>query len=407
MVLASCSGSIQKDGEVGSNSGVEEKSATNCPPPTPEGDSPGCEPPFDSLGPSFVPGSASGAVGFSRYVFANLNGTIATVLVEGPSRDQVRCQEPELPCSYLDLKSLHESGDVPPAELQMTREELADLVSQLDTVSAATMRFADINDACAAGYGHPTVQVPNMGVHLMRDPGSRTQEVRLDDPPMLLYGREDGYDLSAEQLGDCVDGKWAGVPKLRVVGASYLHPADNEEGRRHPEVFAGPLDNWHRHFKTCGTRNPFGGFVSRAECEARGDPWLEASSWMIHVYAVPDFDSQTGVFAMWNSSIWPVTSPGAVTAENPPDGQQDGQVSLIQGFAFSPVVLSVGERVIFRNMDDIDHTVTSGKPDATADSFAEGVIAPGGSFTIDLDRPGEFHYYCRYHQFMVGRMVVR
>jgi hypothetical protein len=100
----------------------------------------------------------------------------------------------------------------------------------------------------------------------------------------------------------------------------------------HPAGFAGPLDNWHAHFNVCvgsdGVPIPeYHG--SRDGCEAAGGTYTDPSPWMVHVYAVPEFDSQSGVFAMHNESIWPVVDrtlrpSGTTTTASLESGQLRG-----------------------------------------------------------------------------------
>ena len=45
---------------------------------------------------------AGGAPGYTRYVFRETSAGVVPTLVEGPIGDQVRCQDPDLPCSYVE-----------------------------------------------------------------------------------------------------------------------------------------------------------------------------------------------------------------------------------------------------------------------------------------------------------------
>src|ERR1041384_5709867 len=77
---------------------------------------------------------------YSHNAAALIDGRMVTTMKEGPDGPQVRCQTESLPCSYLKLKALSQSGaDVPP-ELHMTRAALSTLVSQLATPSALPPR---------------------------------------------------------------------------------------------------------------------------------------------------------------------------------------------------------------------------------------------------------------------------
>jgi plastocyanin len=75
----------------------------------------------------------------------------------------------------------------------------------------------------------------------------------------------------------------------------------------------------------------------------------------------------------------------------------------LENYAFEPAELHVspGEEVVFKNEDDVNHTVTA--DDA---SFDSGALAPGESYTYTFDSPGECGFHCEYHPNMVGRIVV-
>ena len=72
---------------------------------------------------------------------------------------------------------------------------------------------------------------------------------------------------------------------------------------------------------------------------------------------------------------------------------------------FSPskivVVIGVNNTVTFTNKDSVTHTVT-----ATDNSFNSGDIKPGQSWTYTFSTPGTFAYYCIYHNWMKGTVVV-
>ena len=164
----------------------------------------------------------------------------------GPAGEQVR-----VPISYAQLKALAASGAEPPDELQMTREELTLLVSQLDGVRSATEKYADISVALAEGYRQTTGEVPKMGAHFNHYGRIADGVFNPAEPEILMYSRDE-------------DGQW------ELVATSYVLPRQTF-GDDHPEGFAGPLDNWHVHYALClgasGTRT-----VQAAECRANAEP---------------------------------------------------------------------------------------------------------------------------------------
>ncbi len=93
-----------------------------------------------------------------------------------------------------------------------------------------------------------------------------------------------------------------------------------------------------------------------------------------------------------------------VGARSPATGRTPAASVSISGYAFKPPTITVraGTRVTFTNHDRTAHTATS-----TAPAFDTGSVAPGASRTLVLDRPGSYTYYCQFHAFMRGAVVVK
>lgn len=75
----------------------------------------------------------------------------------------------------------------------------------------------------------------------------------------------------------------------------------------------------------------------------------------------------------------------------------------IANFAFGPASLTVhvGDAVTFTNNDGATHSVTFKDGSAGADS-----LSPGQSFTRTFDHAGTFDYFCSFHPYMTGTIVV-
>jgi YVTN family beta-propeller protein len=75
----------------------------------------------------------------------------------------------------------------------------------------------------------------------------------------------------------------------------------------------------------------------------------------------------------------------------------------IAGFAFGPqaITIKAGDGVTWSNDDGAAHTVTfkNGSPGAKS-------LAPGANFTQAFDQPGTYEYFCSFHPYMTGRVVV-
>jgi plastocyanin len=76
----------------------------------------------------------------------------------------------------------------------------------------------------------------------------------------------------------------------------------------------------------------------------------------------------------------------------------------ISGYAYQPPRITVrpGTKITFANRDETAHTATS-----TNTGFDTGTIKPGRSATVTVTKPGTYAYYCQFHAFMHGTIVVR
>jgi len=110
---------------------------------------------------------------------------------------------------------------------------------------------------------------------------------------------------------------------------------------------------------------------------------------------------------------------GSVALQNQSTGGQQGgapspetsYVKILLGsadsvsYSFSPVqvtvVIGVNNTVTWVNNDNAAHTVT-----ASDGSFDSGNIGAGGIYTHTFTTPGAYRYFCAYHAWMVGTVVV-
>lgn len=76
----------------------------------------------------------------------------------------------------------------------------------------------------------------------------------------------------------------------------------------------------------------------------------------------------------------------------------------IRNYSYTPATITVktGTKVTFTNHDQTAHTATSSTP-----GFDTGTVKPGHSATVDLTKPGTYTYYCQFHAFMRGTIVVK
>jgi plastocyanin len=363
---------------------------------------------LDAFAPSVMPDRPMGRVGYTRYVFTQSGDQIIPALVEGPKGSQTRCQVVELPCSFQDLKDLFDSGEPIPAELNMTAAELGSLVEQLGQVQDTLQRFADVNDACAAGYSPDRTQTPNMGSHFTNFPLILDGRFDPSAPEILLFVAADDSTPPFGALGRCKDGGWKGVD-VEIAGAAFYMPFA-AVGNDHFEGFSGPLDNWHIHYNLCRLSGQdvtvLPSVCSGATNGPLDQPQGDASEgWMIHAWADGDHDNQLGAFSMWNPAIWPLADPNA-SGVGSIGSRTASNTNLIADFDYQVVEAAVPGKIAFFNSDAEAHSVTAGTPENPTGQFDSGIMGGGSAATIEISQPGTYEFFCSLHPGMTGSITV-
>jgi plastocyanin len=85
-------------------------------------------------------------------------------------------------------------------------------------------------------------------------------------------------------------------------------------------------------------------------------------------------------------------------------GASGAKAVTIKDYIYKPASITVpqGTTVTFTNQDSTAHTATSKESGV----FESGPIDPGKSGKVTLDKSGTFTYYCLFHPFMKGTIVV-
>ncbi len=80
----------------------------------------------------------------------------------------------------------------------------------------------------------------------------------------------------------------------------------------------------------------------------------------------------------------------------------------IKLFTFKPATLDVlaGTTIEWTNQDAIEHSVTAGTPDKPGDVFDSDFFTQGGTFAFTFVEPGEYPYFCKRHESMIGKVNV-
>jgi hypothetical protein len=180
-------------------------------------------------------------------------------------------------------------------ELPMDAATRATLQHQLTLARDMAMKYPTVADAEAAGWRRSGPFAPGLGAHYFNYAGGSgfMPSGVVDDneavhPAALIY---DGTQ-----------------PTSRVAGLMYysLYP-------RLPKGFAGENDIWHYHTDVCivppgpdGVVNtPFGAdtTVTKKMCDGVHGNLIKKTSWMLHAWVVPGYDSPQGVFSHLNEAI--------------------------------------------------------------------------------------------------------
>jgi hypothetical protein len=190
--------------------------------------------------------------------------------------------------SKLDNGHQHGSGEV-----KLDPATQAALTQQLNQLHRLVEKYPTVAAAEAAGYRRAGPFSPGLGTH---------------------YGGFGNRNM-ADDMIQGVDGPM--IPMLVFDGtepnsplAGFMFLSFKGVGQP-PEGFIGPNDHWHYHTNTCVVyRNgvieaPLGADrdVSLAECRAVGGNLIRTTTYMVHVWTVPGYESPRGVFSEINPKI--------------------------------------------------------------------------------------------------------
>jgi plastocyanin len=97
-------------------------------------------------------------------------------------------------------------------------------------------------------------------------------------------------------------------------------------------------------------------------------------------------------------------SGGTDQTSSASSGAAGAEAVTIKDYIYKPASITVpkGTTVTFTNRDSTPHTATSKE----AGVFESGSIETGKSGEIKLEKSGTFAYYCLFHPFMKGTIVV-
>ncbi len=164
-----------------------------------------------------------------------------------------------------------------------TRDALA---AELVAAREAALKYPTVADAVAAGFVQAGEFAPGAGAHYVLI-GDRPAAFDPADPDTYIY---DGIS-----------------PDSRLVGLMWTSLGDGGA----PEGFSGPNDHWHRHANVCVIFQgdeitvpfPADSDITREMCDEVDGRFMETTTWMVHAWVVPSWDSPKGVFSHDNPNV--------------------------------------------------------------------------------------------------------
>jgi hypothetical protein len=178
------------------------------------------------------------------------------------------------------------------AEQPLDAATRAELTHQISITQEVAKQYPTVAAAEAAGYRRAGPYSPGLGVHYIRPSGAglNTEGVMTDaalrEPLSIIYAGTN--------------------PDSPIAGFMYYAMSPNT-----PQGFAGPNDVWHYHTNVClkyganGIDAPFGADsdVPADLCTRAGGQVLQQTQWMVHVWSVPGWESQQGLFGEVNPAL--------------------------------------------------------------------------------------------------------
>lgn len=70
------------------------------------------------------------------------------------------------------------------------------------------------------------------------------------------------------------------------------------------------------------------------------------------------------------------------------------------------ITVEQGTTITWTNTDTVPHTVTSGKSPESDTAFDSEFLAPKKTWSFTFDKEGSFDYFCLFHPYMTGKVVV-
>lgn len=242
------------------------------------------------------------------------------------------------------------------------------------------------------------------------DRGTQVGFIPLEKAPRALNFSPDGKWLYFTQAG--VDAVQVLDPATNLVanhipvGASPHHPLFTPDGKVALVVSQGPGQ--------LSILDPQTNQVSKVVTVGKMPHWIAVNpqgttAWVTNEGSndVSVVDIATGkvtaTIPVGNAPRKIVVQQQVPTVAQQPTDKSPGFSTSIRGMAFADPVIRIkaGQQITWTNQDSVAHTVTSDQG-----LWDSGNIEPGKSYSVTMDKPGQYSYHCSIHPFMTGTIIV-
>ncbi len=228
-----------------------------------------------------VVGYAVGSSGTKTQTVVKVVPATATTAAPASAAKTLKC----LPGVAAGSCNTDEAAEALIPDQALSAATRAVVAAQLVAAREASLRYPTAADATRAGFILAGGFSPLTGAHYM-DLAHAVGPFDPSHPGSYIY---DGTH-----------------PTSKIIGLMYLGSDVNP-----PDGFAGPNDHWHRHSNTCvifgsgAIKVPFAAdsSVTKTQCDNVKGTFMRRTTWMVHAWVVPGWDSPSGVFAHDNSDV--------------------------------------------------------------------------------------------------------